>query len=150
MIFDDLSQASLYRNSAPGLDLAFDYLASFDPSTPDGRYDIDGDRVFALVQSMNTYAAAERQYEAHLKYTDVQYLVSGEEFIFHSPLSRLQPATDYNEAKDCRMYTGPDEQPLCLTPGYFTVLFPHDAHKPGIAPAQSAPIRKVVIKVRVS
>ena len=51
MIMDTLSNRHLYEPLQRGLRLGFEYLAAFDPATPDGRYPIDGEQVFALVQS---------------------------------------------------------------------------------------------------
>ena len=48
-------------------------------SLPLGRVDIDGDAVFANVQEYDTVPAEEKQLEAHRRYYDVQFVVSGEE-----------------------------------------------------------------------
>ena len=63
MIMDTLSNRHLYEPLQRGLRLGFEYLAAFDPATPDGRYPIDGEQVFALVQSYDTGPATERRFE---------------------------------------------------------------------------------------
>ena len=51
MILDDLSNASLYYGVAPGVGKALRYLLDTDlEQIAEGRYEIDGDNVFALVQ----------------------------------------------------------------------------------------------------
>ena len=47
----------------------------------DGRVEIDGDRVFALVQRYETVMTDAPRFEYHRKYIDIQYIVSGEEVI---------------------------------------------------------------------
>jgi biofilm protein TabA len=38
---------------------------------------------------------------------------------------------------------------VTVTEGKFAIFFPGDAHAPGIAPGDPAPVRKVVVKVKV-
>lgn len=149
MIYDHLREQRLYRAVHPGLDMAFDYLLKFDPQTVDGKYELAGDRVFAMVQSYVTKAAADKKYEAHLRYIDLQFIVSGEEIIYHTPLDRLTLTDDYNEAKDYALYRGEDSQALNLRAGDFSILFPHDGHKPGCTWQQEQTIKKVVVKIAV-
>ena len=89
MIVDALANAGRYRPLHPRLAAAFDYLAAFDPAKPDGKYPIDGDAVYALVQSYATRPAAEKKWESHRRYLDVQYVVSGRERITVAPIGAL-------------------------------------------------------------
>ena len=47
----------------------------------DGRHPIDGEAIFALVSTYETEPEGARSFEAHRKYIDVQYLLSGREII---------------------------------------------------------------------
>ena len=96
-------------------------------------------------------AGPPKQYEAHLKYADVQFLLAGSEHLRCCPLEFLTPATDYDEAGDCRFYV---DKPgsgcaLRLGSGYFAVVFPDDAHIPQLAVGEPEPVKKVVVKVPV-
>ena len=107
--------------------------------------------VKAIVSSYVTKEVNPKGYEAHLKYADVQFLMDGSEYIRCCPLEYLTPATDYDEAKDCRFYV---EQPgsgcdLRLGAGYFAVVFPDDAHIPQLAAGTPAEVKKIVMKVPV-
>lgn len=42
-----------------------------------GRHEIDGDRVFALVQNYTTNPIEGALYEAHRRYSDIQFVFSG-------------------------------------------------------------------------
>lgn len=152
MIYDHIEQQCLYRSLHPGFALAFDYLATLSATQPTGRYELDGDRVFVLVQEYTTLPAEGRKYEAHRRYIDIQYLISGEEISYHSPLAALKVTDPYHEEKDFELFTGADEQPSVLTPGSFAIYFPHDAHKPCCDRSDRHPavaIRKAVVKIRV-
>ena len=149
MIVDALANAALYRGVHPRLAAAFDYLAAFDPSTPDGRYPIDDDRAYALVQMYATRPAAEKKWESHRRYLDVQYIVAGRERITVAPSDALAGATEYNDAKDVTNYAGPSGEAgtLLVEGGQFAIFFPQDGHQPGVAAGESGEVRKVVVKV---
>jgi YhcH/YjgK/YiaL family protein len=149
MIYDTLANAPLYRSLSPRLALGLDYIAGFDPNTPVGRVAIDGDNVYALVQSYQPTPAAERPFESHRAHIDIQYVVSGEEIIGFSPLNLLTVTTPYTAEKDFALYAGPDDRPLFLSPGDFTILFPQDGHKPGCLWRQPVPVKKIVVKIKI-
>lgn len=109
-----------------------------------------GDGVFALEQSYNTKAHGEGKWESHIKFIDVQVLVSGEEIMELTETSRLSVSENLTPAKDlifyseCNDFTG-----IRLHAGEAAILFPPDGHKPGIAVAAPTPVRKIVVKVPV-
>ena len=150
MIIDLLRHAPTYRNLGPRMSAGLDWLARFNPATPDGRYDIQGDDVFALVQSYDTAAATEKKYESHRVYADIQYVAAGTEVIYYAPTDRLQAVTEYDSPKDYLLYADPvGATPLHLDPGSFAIFYPHDGHKPGCIEGAPSRMKKVVIKVRV-
>lgn len=149
MIYDHIARAGLYHGLGPRFATAFEYLARFDHTTEDGRVSLDGDHLFALVQSYQTAPAAAKPFESHQIYADIQFVVSGEEVIGTAPLDRLQVTTPYNPANDAALYSGPDDTPLRLRSGDFAVLWPQDGHKPGCAWNAPGAVKKVVMKVRL-
>ena len=44
-----------------------------------GRHDIDGDNVFANVMEFETVPASEKPFEAHRRYADIHFVISGVE-----------------------------------------------------------------------
>ncbi|RRJ95070.1 YhcH/YjgK/YiaL family protein [Opitutaceae bacterium TAV4] len=156
MIFDTLANARRYAGLHPGFDASFDYLRRFDHATPDGRHDIDGDRIYALVQSYETRPAEapDKFFETHRRYIDIQYLVAGEEAIPCVPAARLTTQQTYDAQRDLLLYTDCMHETPALSefcPGDFAIYFPEDAHKPGctLRPGHSANVRKIVIKIAV-
>lgn len=150
MIADLLPHADLYASVHPLFGAGFAYLRRFTGDVADGRHELDGDRLFALVQSYRTEPAAEKRFEAHRRYIDIQYVFSGEEIFGHAELAALKPGDPFDEAKDIGFYGEPDSwTPVTLLPGSFVVAFPHDGHKPGCSLRGPAAVRKIVIKVAV-
>lgn len=150
MIVDTLSNRRLYAPLQRGLRLGFEYLAAFDPSTPDGRYPVDGERVIALVQSYDTGPATERRFETHRRNIDIQFIVAGRERILHVPSAGMEVETPYDAETDAVFYHDPPaSSSILLTAGDFAIFHPHDAHKGGCMAGGREPVRKVVVKVGV-
>lgn len=150
MIYDLLKNRTIYQNAHKGLDLGLAFLADTDFSKlEDGRYDIDGDRVFANVMHYETKVENPTP-EVHQAYIDIQYVIEGEELIGVAPLCEMEElAVDCPEGGDIWLYRG-KTQPLTLGRGRFLAVWPEDAHAPGIAPdGKPAPARKCVVKVLV-
>jgi YhcH/YjgK/YiaL family protein len=150
MIVDRLCHADCYAALHPRFAAAFAFLKRGDVSTlPPGRYEIDGDNVFALVQSYVTHDPEPRRFEVHRRYVDVQFIAEGRERIGVADLSTLQWTEPYDEPRDAAFLTGAGVD-VELAVGGFMVLFPHDAHQPCLHPAGGpASVRKIVVKVRV-
>ena len=89
MILDCLSQWRRYAATLPGLEKAFEYLQTLEAGCPNGRYELDGDRVYCLVQRYRTKPLEQATFEAHRKYADVQCLLAGRETILWAPLTAL-------------------------------------------------------------
>ena len=118
-----------------------------------GRYEIEGDRVFVLIQEYTTKNPEEALFEAHNQYLDIQYMIKGEEHFAitdRSGLSSLE-AVPYEEDKDIVFYRDP--QNVCWTTlkeGGMIVVGPDDAHKPCCwINAKPLPVKKAVVKLRV-
>jgi len=149
MIYDHFSRAYLYRGLGPRFELALDFLRTFDARTPAGKLKLAGDDVYAMVQSYGTSPASERKWESHRCYVDVQFMVTGEELIYHAPLDQLEVAQPYDAIADYELYQGPDHQYVHMRAGDFGIFFPHDGHKPGCSSSAPGSVNKVVVKVRL-
>jgi YhcH/YjgK/YiaL family protein len=151
MILDTLSESHQYTAISPRFEKAFAFLRQVNKDTAPGRYDIDGEDIFAFVQQHLTKPIEERQYEAHRKYIDVQYIIRGREVLYWAPLPLLTNITmPFSEEQDAALYSIiPEGMPYQLREGQFTVLFPQDGHVPSCAWDQPAEVLKVVVKVKV-
>jgi biofilm protein TabA len=150
MILDTLNHRSLYESLSPRLARGMEWLTNFSPTISDGRYEILGQDVFALVQSYSTVPPAERKYESHRDYIDIQYVAAGEEVTYYAPIEQLQVMAAYRPDKDVLFYAEPSQAtPLQLGAGSYAIFYPQDGHKPGCINTAPSFIRKVVVKVRV-
>lgn len=148
MILDTLSNSTRYRPLGARIAQGLDWIHSFDPAASDGRYEIDGEHIYALVQSYETSAHTAKRYEAHRAYLDIQYMAAGNETILYAPLVELPGATAYDERKDFSLFDDPAvSTPLHMGPGSIAIFFPDDGHKPGCDNGVRQYVKKVVLKV---
>ncbi len=78
MIVIDLKNSEHQIVMTPSMQKAFDYLRQLDLHLlSEGTVEIDGRRVFAMIQRYETVSTDVPKFEYHRKYIDVQYIVSG-------------------------------------------------------------------------
>lgn len=152
MITSTLSQLHWYKIISPSFTKAINYALATDfaPMEP-GKYEIDGDTVFAIVNEFTTKPAAECELEAHQLYADIQIVVSGTEKFGYTPLVKQEPSSPYNTENDVSFYSIPEEEIsyLTLAAGQFIIFFPSDIHQPETFHHQPELVKKVVLKVKV-
>jgi YhcH/YjgK/YiaL family protein len=108
---------------------------------------------FALEQAYQSKQRHEGFFESHKKYIDVQVIVAGREIIEVADVGRLKLKEDRTPEKDLLVYemaTAGSTTPLFLQAGDAAVLFPVDGHMPGLSVAETAFVRKIVVKVPVA
>lgn len=160
MIVSDLKHIWRQVVGNPLLEKALEFLqGTVGRTLDDGRITVDGDRVYALVQSYETSPAPAGGplLEAHRKYIDIQYIAEGVEAIGCAPTELLNVSAAYDPAKDVEFGTVPRASLTLvrLAAGQLALLWPEDAHAPklaaaaGDAPAQPAQVKKIVVKVAV-
>ncbi len=152
MIVSDLKHIEQQINMTPALAKAVEFLRLRGiHDLPDGRIEIDGERVYAIIQRYETMEAAVPKFEYHRKYIDVQYIASGEEVIGWAPMDRMEITDAYDADKDiCFGTVEPDKwSPVYLKEGELAVLYPEDGHAPRLACGAPSSVRKIVVKVAV-
>ena len=150
MIHDSLAARDLYAAIHPGLRAAFDFLARENlMALPSGTIPIDGERLFAMVNDYTTKPAEQCRFEAHRRYTDLQYMVQGEERIDFAHIESLALSEPHSLERDVAFFQGQGDA-LRLRAGQFAIFFSHDAHRPGIALNAPIAVRKIVLKIELA
>ena len=153
MIVSHLDHLSEEVISTPALQRAIEFLKSVPAEgLRDGRVDLDGDTVYAIVQSYNSVVpSGPLLFEAHRQYLDVQYVQAGEEVIAWAPLDQVQVTKPYDASTEALLGHVAEAAMtrVKLTAGYLAVLWPTDAHAPRVAVAEATPVKKIVVKVAV-
>ncbi len=114
----------------------------------DGRYDIDGDKVFCIIMSPQTQPVEQRQTEIHQEYIDIQLLLEGEETFGYS-VETPQALLDKEQlTNDVLLFNEVgNESFISARAGDFVIFYPGEAHRPLCATRESMTVRKLVIKV---
>ena len=148
MIIDRIENAHLYYTVHPRFKKAFEYFKQIDIDTiPAGKYEIDGEAMYVLVQEYNTKLKEQGLWEAHRRYIDLQYVVKGAEGIGYANIHHLKQG-GYDDGKDFLPLHGEGDL-ITVRSGNFVLLLPEDGHMPGTALGDSAPVKKIVIKISV-
>ena len=152
MIFDKMINAPDYYEAYPDMELVAQFVDKFNnEKLEDGTYEIDGKRVFAMIQSYKSnQKTPEMMFEAHKDYIDVQYIVQGIEKIRWASLDKVDLVEEhYSKGKDIAFYEGDAQFDFTLTKGTFLFLAPNDAHLPGLSADKDVFVRKIVFKLHV-
>ncbi len=125
------------------------FIQSANAEMATGRYEIDGDKIFALVSHYETKPLEKGRMEYHKKYADVQMLLRGEEYINYTPLKGLTDTEPFSNENDIGFTTNPAEgfSSILIHPGVLAVFEPHDAHMPQMMVKEPTAVVKVVIKI---
>lgn len=147
MILDSLSNAAKYTGLKIGLSEAFGFLDQPGlAELPEGNHEIAGDRVYAIIAREEGRTVEDGKLEAHRKYIDIQYVISGDESMGWKNREGLVNSMDYDEERDLEFFEENPDSIVCVPPGSFAIFLPTDAHLPLIGKGQ---IHKVVVKVAV-
>ncbi|MCA9128580.1 MAG: YhcH/YjgK/YiaL family protein [Planctomycetales bacterium] len=151
MIVGELNTVEIRRatQSLPALQHGFEFLQRQGlASLEDGRHDIDGDDLFAIVAREHGRGQAASPLEYHRKFVDIQYVIAGVDLIGWLPTNCCQRKRgEFDEGKDLGFFHDRPATWLNIQPGTFAVFFPEDAHAPL---ASNVPIHKVVVKARLA
>ncbi len=150
MISGKIEHENKYDLTAPKFQTAFAFLKRADlAELAEGWYELDNG-VRASVQRYTTSPAGKLNFESHARYFDVQYMISGREFIGVVSAENLVTKIPYETEEDIVFYQEPPfSGQMYLQAGNYVVLAPEDAHKPRCAAGAPAAVHKVVVKVPV-
>lgn len=116
----------------------------------EGRHVIDGEAVFAIVETGAGSDPRTRRYESHRRYTDLQLSLSGGERMDVTAVAGLALIEPFAKGGDIAFYAEPARvcTSLAVLPGFLAVFTQADAHKPGLwLDGTAQAFRKVVVKV---
>lgn len=133
------------------LDAAVRFAVEAAARLEDGEHRL-GDGMYATVKAYRPGPEADKRFESHVKYADLQCVLDGGEVILAAPAAGLAIVEDDLAAKDIRFHAEPAAELVSrfrLFPRDVLLLLPEDAHKPecfcGVATG-----RKAIVKIPVS
>lgn len=149
MIIDTLNNASTHHNLGPRIAAGLCFLASNNlAALPVGRHEIAGDECYATVTDYLTAPRETKRWECHRRYIDIQFVVLGRELLGCAVTSAMTSA-EYDPSNDLEFLDGSGGEFVTFETGAFAILYPEDAHMPGVSVDGPEKVRKVVVKVLV-
>ena len=103
-----------------------------------GHHDVDSDNIYINALEYDTHPAETAQMEAHIRYIDVMWMLTGNEKIGVCPVDEM---TEITMVTDCT-YLRMKADNVCI-------FFPEDGHAPGLDVGRSTHVRKLIAKVKV-
>lgn len=152
MILDRTENSARYECLSKRFAQAFTLLRTENLAAKEpGNYEVDGKKLYYMVQHYTTKPRAERRFESHRVYADIQVVFTGREVMGVSKVAGLDVQTPYDPAKDIMFFGTPaDYTELKMEAGEFVVLFPGEAHMPQCQWSGPAQVTKVVFKVSLA
>ncbi len=149
MIVTTIDKLTKYAEIPYAQDIV-DFLGEFRKSEmAPGRYDIHGDDLFAVVSRYETEPGADRMFENHRKYIDLQIVLDGKEEIHWADTKTLtQVSEEFSKGGDIAFYTGEAMGYTLLGGEQCVILFEEDAHMPNVFHEKIESVLKVVFKIR--
>ena len=117
-----------------------------------------GDKIYYNNRGKNVYLirmgkadvakdGTPRVFEAHRDYLDIHYVISGSECVGYSDIDKLTVEREYDAEGDYLLLRG-EVNRLILSPGEFCIVFPEDAHIPGMI-GNTPSFIKAVVKIKL-
>lgn len=150
MIFDNLNNMEQYYKLNENFKIGFEFLLNNDlKSLKDGKYQIKGDEVFANIQSLTTKEKSQKKWEAHKKYIDIQYVISGKECMGYGIYEDFKTSEKYDEIKDVEFLEGEKYNYINVEENEFVIFYPNDVHAPMLCIENPEQIKKVIVKIAI-
>ncbi|MCK5834354.1 MAG: YhcH/YjgK/YiaL family protein [Lentisphaeria bacterium] len=151
MIYDAITSMDNYFKGNQTWTAILNFVQGLDEETEVGRFEIC-EGVFAMASRYSTKSAVGSEMEVHKKYTDVQFLLSGREYIgYQVPPSTPVITQAFNESKDIGFFESTAYGTVFLERGVFALFPAGEFHMPQLyAKDESEAVLKVVVKIEAN
>jgi biofilm protein TabA len=148
MVLDEIRNSGRYEKLHPLFAAAFKFLGRKGlGGFPDGRYEIDGDRLYAVILRSKGRGRKSAKLEAHRRYIDIQFSLGGVDMIGWKPVKEcIRKQGRFSANEDCEFFYDAPCAWVPLIPRSFVIFFPEDAHAPSCGRGE---LHKIIVKVKI-
>lgn len=131
------------------LNEAFEWIQKNASSAELGFHTLEDSKCLVRVMEYALKDRVDANFEHHRETIDLQVTIDGNEGIEWAPLDECKLKGDYAEEKDFQFLETPERKYSFLEnrAGFFTILFPQDAHQPQRKTSDCDFVRKLVVKI---
>lgn len=123
---------------------ALEWLKVSSSAAVSQKIEIDGEKVWGKIF---LDSGENKVYEAHRKFIDIHFIVSGEEEFAWSDINALTVTKEYDSSADYLLLDG-NVNNFLMKEGMFCICFPEDAHIPGYS-VKSDKAKRAMVKVEI-
>lgn len=147
MIIDKLKNGTYYYGIGAKIQKAIEYLRNTNlVELEPGKYNIEDDKIYAMVSEYDTKSMDGVLWEAHRSYIDIQYMIKGSEKMGYTNVENIKTTVEYDGEKDILFGTANGDF-VTVQEGMFVIFTPQDGHMPSISCEKTEKVKKVVIKI---
>lgn len=151
MVLANIKDAERYYALNTNFVEVFDFLKTLTKNSKEGivreNYYVNFSGEFVDTADKNP-DGTEKVLEAHKKYIDIHYCVSGSEGIGYAETSSLEAISEYDDKDDYVLLKG-EYRKVILNEGDFCIVFPEDAHIPVMKGSSDGKLLKAVAKIKL-
>jgi YhcH/YjgK/YiaL family protein len=155
MIFDTIDRLPCYKNIWKNgvVERICRFIDEHNLETlQSGRYELaeegeNPDWLFVNIQEYETRLKEEALCEVHRKYTDLQFVIKGNEIMGYRPFRDDEVRFPENDGKDIWFYGKDGISELNVPAGMFVLFFDGELHAPCMADGEPAHVKKAVFKI---
>ena len=116
-----------------------------------GKHPLEGEKMFVIFDEYETKSRDDKKAEMHMKFIDVQFIVSGEESMGFSFDNGNSIAVEkYSPEKDAALYDKVDEENyFAVRKGMYVIFYPGEIHRPGCNLNAESEVRKAIVKINI-
>jgi len=145
MIITSLDQIHTYLPSLSKYAAIYDFVVKMNRPAFNGRIEYS-QGIAVTYSSYITKDQSRETWEQHRKYIDMHIVLEGNERIGLLQMSGSTIVEEYSDSDDVEWVTGTGDY-FRLSTGMMSILFPGEAHQPGLMDGSAQSIRKAVVKI---
>ena len=150
MLIDRIERCEQYFALHKNFEAGFEFIKkALAENLPAGKYEIEGNAIYASIQEYETREQTKEMLEGHRKYIDLQFIAIGKERMDIIDIEKAEILTDYDAAIEAGFFTAKETPASAIfKTGDFAVFFPQDLHSPGIqADGTPSKMKKIIVKI---
>ncbi len=139
-----MSNINMLKKQFPSV---YDFIINTNLKTCNlGTYNLENG-IYVNVESYRTQSIHERRYEMHRRYIDIQYMITGAEYIYLCDVNNLKLEQTYNQDKDIMFYTNNAQgEKYLISDGQYLIIEADRPHMPCVCVEEPSIVKKAVFK----
>ena len=147
MIADNIKNIERYIDLIPLFRKAEERICELS-GVDNGKVEIEGNKLFACVQSVVTDEIENCPNENHRRYIDIHYVIKGRERIDYWKRSDSEVTKAFDVENDYELCSSPDNySSVVLNEGDFALVYPGEVHRSKVCIEEPEPLHKIVFKL---